>query len=204
MASPAPTDPRKVFLDASVLIAAAFSAHGVARDLVLAGIRGRMRPAIGQITLDETERNLTRKFPAALLVLTLILQALALELVTPSHALIEQVASMVALKDAPIVAGAIGTRAEYLASYDREHLLGQATMISATFGLAVATLDDTLKNIMNSGWVERGITRRRSCRPADAPATGDRRGPGIQCGGSDRPDVAGRAGAGRGRPRTRK
>ena len=121
MVSPPPTAPTKVFLDASVLIAAAISPRGAARDLLVAGFRGRLRLALSQLIIDETERNLTRTAPATLAVFTLITQALPAELHIPTRELIEQVATQVAIKDAPVVAGAIAAQAAYLASYDRKH-----------------------------------------------------------------------------------
>jgi predicted nucleic acid-binding protein len=53
----------RVFLDSSVLLAAAYSATGSARDLVMAAIQGRVGLAPSQYVLDETERNLLRRAP---------------------------------------------------------------------------------------------------------------------------------------------
>ena len=47
----------KVFLDASVLIAAAISPRGHARDLVLQGLRGEWSIYLSSLVLEETQRN---------------------------------------------------------------------------------------------------------------------------------------------------
>jgi hypothetical protein len=57
------------------------------------------------------------------------------------------VAQVVVLKDAPIVAGAIKANAQYLASYDRKHLLRQAAMIKDHFGVTVDNRDNILAGL---------------------------------------------------------
>ena len=52
-----------VFVDSSVLIAAAISVNGAARDLLLRGFRCDLLLYISDDVLTETERNLTRKAP---------------------------------------------------------------------------------------------------------------------------------------------
>jgi hypothetical protein len=66
------------------------------------------------------------------------------QLVDSPAALARQVAADVALKDAPIVAGAIHAAAEFLATYDRKHLLAQAGLFQDRFGITVGTPEAVL------------------------------------------------------------
>lgn len=61
------------------------------------------------------------------------------QLIDPPAALVRQVAADIALKDAPIVAGAVHAAAAFLATYDRKHLLAQAAVIQDRFGITVGT-----------------------------------------------------------------
>jgi predicted nucleic acid-binding protein len=70
MISPKP--PKSVFLDSSVLYAAAFSATGPARRLILKGFAGSITLAISDLVLEETKRNLTQNAPLALPAFTLL------------------------------------------------------------------------------------------------------------------------------------
>lgn len=62
----------------------------------------------------------------------------------PPAVLVREVAQIVVLKDAPIVAGAIAAEALFIASYDRKHLLRQAAAIRAHYGIMVDTPDTVL------------------------------------------------------------
>ncbi len=64
--------------------------------------------------------------------------------VEPVNAVVLKVAKIIEAKDAPIVAAAIAAQAEYLATYDRKHLLVKKTEIKGTFGIIVATPDEIL------------------------------------------------------------
>lgn len=57
----------RVFVDSSVVIAAAVSARGAARELILAALQSPDRIALctSALVLQETERNLWRKAPQA-------------------------------------------------------------------------------------------------------------------------------------------
>ncbi len=48
---------RRVFIDSSVLFAAAYSVTGSAHDLVLAAIQGRITIVLSDYVLAETEGN---------------------------------------------------------------------------------------------------------------------------------------------------
>jgi len=119
MASTPTSPPAKVFIDSSVLIAAAISFRGSARELLNAGILGRYQLFSSQLVLTESERNVRLKAPAALSMFELFEEALAPTLVRPSAEQVLRVAEVVELKDAPIVAGAMVAGATHLATYDQ-------------------------------------------------------------------------------------
>ena len=144
MASPKRSRESSVFLDSTVLIAAAISAQGHARDLILAGLHGHLRLHLSTLVLRETERNLAKKQPKALPDFEIFRAALSAAITDPPVSSVLQVAQVVIPKDAPIVAAAIAAQATYLATYDRKHLLQKKEEIKAHYGLIVATPDEVL------------------------------------------------------------
>src|SRR5919199_570016 len=107
MASGQTTSASRVFIDSSVLMAAAISVQGSARDLISAGLQGELELVLTGLVLEETERNILAKAPAAHPAFARFRQALTPVLPDPAKALVLRVAQVVELKDAPIVAGAI-------------------------------------------------------------------------------------------------
>jgi predicted nucleic acid-binding protein len=142
VSSASPTNLLKVFLDSSILIAAAISATGSARDLLRFGLIGLVELAVSSLVLQETQRNLARKAPETLPLYTQsFLPALAPRCIEPPPALVRRVAQAIVAKDAPIVAAAVAAGANYLVSYDRKHLLAQAVLVKSTFNVSVVTPD---------------------------------------------------------------
>lgn len=140
-----PTKISKVFIDSSVLIAAAISSTGSARDLIMKSLRNKFKVAISDLVIEETQRNLTNKAPKALPALQLFLEVLNPEVVSPIKALVLKVSKVIEVKDAPIVAGAISSKADYLVSFDRKHILQYRENIKANFKLKVVTPDELIK-----------------------------------------------------------
>ncbi len=135
----------KIFIDSSVLIAAAISPTGSARDLIKSSFRKEFKVVVSDLVLEETERNLTNKAPKALPALQLFLEVLNPEVVNPGKLLVLKASKAVDVKDAPIVAGAISSKADYLVSFDRKHLLQRKAEIGANFKVKVVTPDEVLK-----------------------------------------------------------
>jgi predicted nucleic acid-binding protein len=131
--------PTSVFIDTSVMFAASLSETGHARDLIVAGARGEFALVLSTFVIEELQRSLAAKAPRALPILDAFLALGVARVVDPPVELVRQVAGVVALKDAPIVAGAIHSEAPFLATYDRKHLLTQAAVIRDSFGIIVAT-----------------------------------------------------------------
>jgi uncharacterized protein len=132
-----PNPQRRIFLDSSVLYAAAFSATGPARRLILKGLEGSVNVAISDLVLEETKRNLTKNTPLALPYFTILVDLLSPFLSNPTKAEVDKAAQIVHLKDAPIVAAAAKGKAHYLATHHVKHLLSQAQAIEAAYGITV-------------------------------------------------------------------
>lgn len=144
MASSRTRQPVRVFIDSSVFIAAAISPSGSARELLFLGLNKELVLSVSSLVLEETERNLSKKAPQALTAFRLVEATANLGVVEPSRAQVLRAARVVDIKDAPIVAGAVRARAEYLATYDRRHLLSARAEIQAAFGVTTATPDEVI------------------------------------------------------------
>lgn len=115
----------RIFLDASALFAAAYSPTGAARELLRLSLEKRIRLITNQIAVEEAQRNLERKAPEGSAIFRAILNAFPIEVrPAPSKTEVEAAAVYVVSKDAPILAGAIACKADYLATFDRQHLIG--------------------------------------------------------------------------------
>jgi predicted nucleic acid-binding protein len=147
MVSPKPQ--RSVFLDSSVLYAAAFSATGPARRLILKGFDGSVTLAISDLVLDETKRNLKKNAPLALPYFNLLADLFSPVIIRPTKAEVRKAAQIVHLKDAAIVAAAAKGKAEYLATHDVKHLLNHAQAIEAAYGITVIAPAELLNILTN-------------------------------------------------------
>jgi predicted nucleic acid-binding protein len=132
-----PTPQRRVFLDSSVLYAAAFSATGPARRLIRKGLEGSITLVISDLVLEETKRNLSKNAPEILPYFTVLADLLSPFITNPTKAAVLKAAQIVHLKDALIVAAAAKANAEYLARHDVKHLLKQAQAIADAYGITV-------------------------------------------------------------------
>lgn len=135
----------KVFIDASVLIAAAISPTGSSRDLILSSFRGKIKVAVSNLVLEETERNLLKKAPQALPAFRLFINVLNPEIVKPTKSMLLKVPKVIDIKDVPILAGAIQSKADFLASFDRKHILQHKKEIETKFNIKVVTPDEVIK-----------------------------------------------------------
>src|SRR5688500_8292499 len=108
-----PNPPRRIFLDSSVLYAAAFSATGPARRLILKGLDGSIALSLSDLVLEETKRNLTKNAPSALPSFAILADLLSPFITNPTKVQVLKAAQIVHLKDAPIVAAAVKANADY-------------------------------------------------------------------------------------------
>lgn len=148
MASAPPSRVSRVALDSSVFFAAARSARGYARELVAWGIIGALELAISFFVYEETEEHLTAKWPRALPYFLEVKAAIGVTAPLPPEALVRQTIEILDdPEDAPVVAGAAFAQAQYLATYDRRHLLAKREQIRQLFGLEVATPEAILTTL---------------------------------------------------------
>ena len=114
---------------------------------MVAAARGELTLVLSAFVIAETRRNLAAKANHALPIFDDFVGRELQHVVDPPPTLIRQVATAIALKDAPIVAGALHAEARFLATYDRKHLLSQASLIQARFGIFVGTPQAILTSI---------------------------------------------------------
>lgn len=115
----------RIFLDSSVLFSAIYSPRGHSRDLIHMGIRGEITLVVSELVLEETRRNLAQSSPDLLLFLDFAIENIPFEIVRPTKREVLAAAKHVALKDAPILAGAKRAGVDFLASLDKKHILGK-------------------------------------------------------------------------------
>jgi putative PIN family toxin of toxin-antitoxin system len=131
----------RVFFDASVLFAGAYSEKGSARDLIRLAIQQRIQIVVSQDVLTETERNLEQKAPGKVATYKQLLTVIEPEIVdSPAKEAVWEIEQYVAKKDAPIIAAAIKAQPDYLVTYDRKDLL-DPPQVAAQSGLNIVTPD---------------------------------------------------------------
>lgn len=109
----------RVFADASVLIAGAGSRTGASRAVLVMAEIGLYRLVVSRQVLDETERNLRKKLPAALPVFAELMAAINPEVVPdPSPEEVIRWQSVIEPKDAPILAAAVAAAPDRFLTLD--------------------------------------------------------------------------------------
>ena len=115
----------RLFLDSSVLFAAAYSPRGHAHDLIRMAIRREIVVVASSLVLTETKRNLAESAPEYLVLLDYILENIPFELFQPTKREVVAATRYTALKDAPIVAAARKAKVDFLVALDKKHPLGK-------------------------------------------------------------------------------
>lgn len=114
----------RAFMDSSALFAAAISATGAARELVRLAVNEEIELVISEDVVLETRRNISRKAPELLPFLDRLLEAIEPKVAPrPTRDKVSVAEQYVAQKDAFIVAAAIEAAVDYLATFDRRHLI---------------------------------------------------------------------------------
>lgn len=118
-----PDGPRhiRIFCDSDVLIAGAASTTGASHILLQLSELTLLDCLASPYAIDEAERNLLAKLPAALPAFRLILQAAVTVLPAPSAAVVRSVADQAHAKDVPILAAAISGQVDFLATFNLRH-----------------------------------------------------------------------------------
>lgn len=134
----------KVFLDASVLFAAAYSTKGSAYLLLRQALEGALTILASEDVLVEVRRNLEAKAPETLVDYKLLVERLPLIIIeNPTPEAIKEVGRYLNPKDAIILAAAIAAQPDYFVTWDRKHFLSDPA-IAERSGLRIVTPDDLL------------------------------------------------------------
>lgn len=105
----------RVFLDASVLFAAAASATGASRAIIVLAEIGLIKVIVSPQVLEEAERNLSRKAPRALPFYRQVIASLDIGIVgEPTPDKVAECAEVIEAKDAPILAVAMEAKPDRL------------------------------------------------------------------------------------------
>lgn len=134
----------KVFADSSVLIAGAGSRSGASRAVLTMAEIGLFKLVLSRQVLDECERNLRQKLPAALPVFAELLVNIEPEIV-PDPLLEESTRweALIAAQDAPILAAAVLSSADRLLTLDVNDFTPE---VAAQSGLTIQTPGDFPRN----------------------------------------------------------
>lgn len=143
---------RRVFFDANGLITGAASHSGASRAAMTMAEAGLFRMVVSRQVLDEAERDLRRKLPRGLPVLTEILGHVHLEIVDdPSAQSFARWLDCIEDKDAPIVEAAVTADVDYLLTLNSRDF---TSAVAARLGLAIlapAQFVERIREIVTEG-----------------------------------------------------
>lgn len=114
----------KVFIDASVILAALGSASGGSAVILKLTQKEKLKGVISQAIIEEVKRNAANLNRKAEDVERIILKS-RLEIVEASSLEAEQKYAKLAGKDAHVVASAVQAKADILLTLDKKHLLNE-------------------------------------------------------------------------------
>lgn len=114
----------KVFLDANILFAAAYSPRGGSREIIRRGIAGELIIIVSTTVLNEAVRNLQQKAPAAVESFRTFIGALDPRIAEePSKKEAEDIGRYINPEDAIVLAAAIKAGVDYFVTLDKKHFL---------------------------------------------------------------------------------
>ncbi len=141
----------RVFLDASVLFSASYSARGASREIIRRGIRDELIIVVSRYVLEEVERNLREKVPRAVGAFQEFVTLVSPEIADdPSPSELKEAASYINLKDAPIVVAAVRAEVEYLVTLDRRHFV-QDPKVAERSGPNIVTPNELVAILRGEG-----------------------------------------------------
>ncbi|NWF59640.1 MAG: PIN domain-containing protein [Fischerella sp.] len=144
---------RKVFADSSVLIAGAASRTGASRAVLTMAEIGLFQLVVSEQVLEECQRNLSKKLPAALPIFTQLLAAINPK-IQPNPPLAESTGwtALIEAKDAPILAAAVLAKVDRLLSLNTKDFTPE---VAAQSGIIIQTPAEFVREIREI--VERGL-----------------------------------------------
>lgn len=143
---------RRVFFDASVVIAGSMSRGGASRALLILAEAGLFRMVVSRQVLDEVERNLRNKLPQALPLMVELLGHIAPEVVDdpPSEAFGRWLRHIEA-KDAPILEAAVSAQVDYLVTLNSRDFTPEVAQVSGLIILSPGALMEQIREIVTAG-----------------------------------------------------
>ena len=133
MSLPSNIQKPRVFLDASALFAAVFSATGAARLILRLAESDVVELIVSSQIVAETEGALRRKAPEVLAHLAILLDRARCQVI--ANPALEQVrawqSTISYLPDAAVLAAAVANRTDYLVTLDRRHFLENALLMAS-------------------------------------------------------------------------
>jgi len=134
----------KVFLDTSALIAGAASSRGAARAVLQLAEIGLIEVIVSRQIIVEADRNIEEKLPEMLDEYRHFIELLAPVLIDdPRRKDVETFLKVINPVDAPILAAAVISKADFLVTWDRKHFIGKNIHVHAK--LKIVTPGEFLK-----------------------------------------------------------
>lgn len=153
MTSPDTTRGVRIFCDADVLIAGAASTTGASHILLCLSELTLIDCVTSGHAISEAERNLLAKLPTALPAFRIILRAAVSTTPPPPASVLEEVAPQAHAKDVPILAAAIASGADFLATFNVRHFQSRKTAPIIVQPRAVVK---RIRSLLSSLQVDRG------------------------------------------------
>jgi predicted nucleic acid-binding protein len=113
----------------------------------LHGESGAVQLVYSDTVTNEVERNLSKKVPPALAHFHTVQASGTLEYTEPPQALVDECGDLVQLKDAAIIAAAIHSDCEWIATFDEKHLLSARAAILPRYNITTARPDEILETL---------------------------------------------------------
>lgn len=128
---------RRIFADSSVLIAGCGSRTGASRAVLTMAEIGLFKLVVSDQVLEECDRNIRKKIPAAMPIFTELLAAINPE-IQPDPSLEESSrwASIIEAKDTPILAAAVLANVDRLLSLNTKDFTAE---VATQSGLSIQT-----------------------------------------------------------------
>jgi len=116
--------PWRVFLDTSALLAGLISSKGAAREVLSGGEMRVFEILVSSQVLLEADRNIEKKFPRLLMEYRDYMRSCEPTLVAdPTPAQVKAAVPMVGEDDAPILAAALQSGAQFLITWNTRHFM---------------------------------------------------------------------------------
>lgn len=136
----------KVFLDSSVVIAGINSATGASQIILKLSKDGKIIASVSEIVLQEVMRNLKKKLPEKVLIqfLSYLAESNFKKVDFEKESEILKYQDITDAKDTHVIAAAFKSKADYLVTLDKKHLL---KLERKNFPFKIVTPGEFLKRV---------------------------------------------------------